>query len=81
MSDQNDGRIFMKPLPPWEAGTFAGAEYEALRRGAAMSFQERLEWIEQVTTLFTGEESAPTNEKGEGDIPSPNSEADDSRDR
>jgi len=80
MSDHNDGRIFMKPLPPWEAGTFAGAEYEALRRGAAMSFQERLEWIEQVTTLFPNQNSPSKINSGEGDFPSPDPKAHDAGD-
>lgn len=52
---RTEGRYFMKPLPEAELGTFSAAEYETLRRGAAMTFLERLEWIEQVTTLFTGE--------------------------
>lgn len=69
MNERTEGRYFMKPLPESEVGTPEGAAYETLRRGAAMTFLERLQWIEQVTTLFTGEVKGPHEDHSEAVAP------------
>lgn len=54
-----DGRRVLPPLPPWEAATWEGARYEALRTMAAMTFRERLEWMIVVQELAArGREAA-----------------------
>jgi len=60
--DPTEGRLKMRPLADiWDAGTFKGAEYETLRRGAAMSFEERLKALEGMMSgyLLTREEAEP----------------------
>lgn len=51
MKEPHDGRYHLPPCPPELVGTFEGTEYEHLRRMAAMSFQERLEWIDETLAL------------------------------
>lgn len=46
-----DGRILLPPLPDEFAATYEGAEYEVLRRTAAWTFRQRLEWNEQVCEM------------------------------
>lgn len=60
----HSGRIELPPLEDaWAYGTFEGAEYATLRDGAAMTFAERLCWVEEmlafVHALEAGRPTAP----------------------
>lgn len=48
---RTDGRRYLFEKPPWDAASWDGAEYEMLRRSAAMTFRERLEWLEAIAEL------------------------------
>ncbi len=43
----SDGRVFLPPVPPELAGTAEGAEYEYLRWSCSLTFEERLQWLEE----------------------------------
>jgi len=49
--DRGEGHVFLPPLPEDQQGTFEAAAYEALRRGAAMTFWERLLWEEEAAKM------------------------------
>lgn len=46
-----DGRKILPALPEWEYATWRGAAYLALEKSAAMTFRERLEWLENAAEL------------------------------
>ena len=47
----SDGRRELPPGDAWESATWEGAARSVLRRSAAMTFRERLQWLEEVSHL------------------------------
>ncbi len=46
-----DGRKKLPVLPEWNYATWAGAEHLTLEKSAAMTFRERLVWLENAADL------------------------------
>ena len=55
---RTDGRKILPDIPAWETVTWEGAEYAVLKAGAAMTFRERLEWLENAAALHDAFRSA-----------------------
>jgi hypothetical protein len=55
----SDGRREVPPGDDWESGTWEGAARATLRRSAAMTFRERLQWLEEATRLAVAFSQAP----------------------
>jgi len=55
----SDGRRELPPGDDWESATWEGAARATLRRSAAMTFRERLQWLEEATQLAVAFSQAP----------------------
>jgi len=77
MPVDSEGRVtpLPPPLPDWERGTFEGAAYEQLRRGAAMTFAERVQlscdMLELQRLIREGNAAADDNERSNQSISPP----------
>ena len=48
---RSDGRRYLPDRPAWSYGSWDGSEYLMLQKSAAMSFRERLQWLEAAVEL------------------------------
>lgn len=53
-----DGRRVLPPVPKELEGTWEGAEWEYLRWSAAMTFRERMMWLEEASEFAAALQSA-----------------------